>query len=234
MDSWSLRSLEVRMPDKQSDKQPATRSDSKSDPKAAGKPGADKRQLILDAAIKVFADKGFHATRISDIAREAEIAYGLVYHYFRNKEEILDTIFLDRWNLFIEAVQAITDDGRGVEQKLLSIAAVILSAYRNRPEWVQILVFEIQRSQRFTEPDRTQLVGRLFRLIAQILSDGQERGELRQDLDPTISCYVFVGSIDIIVTGRVLEMISTEEDDGAYYVRVARTIVDVFLNGMSA
>jgi AcrR family transcriptional regulator len=226
------------MPDKQSDKQSDLRSpaksDPKADPKAGGKPGADKRQLILDAAIQVFAEKGFHATRISDIAREAEIAYGLVYHYFRNKEEILDTIFLDRWNLFIEAVQAITDDGRGVEQKLLSIAAVILSAYRNRPEWVQILVFEIQRSQRFTEPDRTQLVGRLFRLIAQILSDGQARGELRQDLDPTIACYVFVGSIDIVVTGRVLEMISTEEDDGAYYVRVARTIVDVFLNGMSA
>lgn len=202
--------------------------------KSASKSGGDKRALILDAAIKVFADKGFHATRISDIAREAEIAYGLVYHYFRNKEEILDTIFLDRWELFIEAVQAITDDGRGVEQKLLSIAAVILSAYRNRPEWVQVLVFEIQRSQRFSEPDRAKLVGRLFRLIAQILSEGQDRGELRKDLDPTIACYVFVGSIDIIVTGRVLEVISTEEDDGAYYVRVARTIVDVFLNGMSS
>jgi AcrR family transcriptional regulator len=59
--------------------------------------GLDKRRLIVDAAIKVFAEKGYHGTRISDIADHAEIAYGLVYHYFKNKEEILDTIFLERW-----------------------------------------------------------------------------------------------------------------------------------------
>lgn len=59
--------------------------------------GLDKRRLIVDAAIKVFAEKGYHGTRISDIAHHAEIAYGLVYHYFKNKEEILDTIFLERW-----------------------------------------------------------------------------------------------------------------------------------------
>jgi AcrR family transcriptional regulator len=194
--------------------------------------GVDKRRLIVDSAIKVFAEKGYHGTRISDIARDAKIAYGLVYHYFKNKEEILDTIFIERWGAFIDAVQVIADDDRGVEEKLLSIAAVTLTAYRRHPEWVKILVFEIQRTQRFADPDRMRLVGQLFRLIARILRDGQARGELREDLDPTLACYIFVGGLDIVVTNRVLDLMKIEGDEAAYYVKIARTVVDLFLNGM--
>ncbi|HIF93583.1 MAG: TetR/AcrR family transcriptional regulator [Myxococcales bacterium] len=194
--------------------------------------GADKRRLILDAAITVFANKGYHATRISDIAQHAEIAYGLVYHYFKNKEKILDTIFLERWGGFIDAVQAIADDERGVEEKLLSIAAVTLTAYRRRPEWVKILVFEIQRTQRFADPDRVRVVGQLFQLITRILREGQERGELREDLDPALACSIFIGGLDIVVTNRVLDLVKIEGDENAYYVKIARTVVDLFLNGM--
>ncbi len=194
--------------------------------------GSDKRRLIVDSAIKVFAEKGYHATRISDIARDAEIAYGLVYHYFKNKEEILDTIFLERWGGFIDVVRAIADDGRCVEDKLLSIATVTLTAYRRHPEWVKVLVFEIQRPQRFADPDRVRLVGQLFGLIARILREGQERGELRDDLDPTLACYIFVGGLDIVVTNRVLDLIEIEGDEAAYYMKIAQTVVELFLNGM--
>ncbi len=194
--------------------------------------GADKRRLILDAAIKVFADRGYHASRISDIAQHAEIAYGLVYHYFKNKEEILDTIFRERWGGFIDAVAEIADDERNVEEKLLSIAAVTLTAYRRRPEWVKVLVFEIQRTQRFADPDRVELVGQLFGLITRILREGQERGELRADLDPALACSIFVGGLDIVVTNRVLDLVKIDGDENAYYVKVARTVVDLFLNGM--
>ena len=65
---------------------------------------ADKRRLILDAAIRVFAREGFHRCRVSDIAREANVAYGLVYHYFRSKDEVLDTLFTERWTLLLEAI----------------------------------------------------------------------------------------------------------------------------------
>jgi TetR/AcrR family fatty acid metabolism transcriptional regulator len=194
--------------------------------------GADKRRRILDAAITVFADKGYHATRISDIAQHAEIAYGLVYHYFKNKEKILDTIFLERWGGFIDAVQAIADDERSVEEKLLSIASVTLTAYRRRPEWVKILVFEIQRTQRFSDPERVRVVGQLFHLITRILREGQERGELREDLDPALACSIFIGGLDIVVTNRVLDLVKIEGDEKTYYVRIARTVVDLFLNGM--
>jgi TetR/AcrR family fatty acid metabolism transcriptional regulator len=195
-------------------------------------PGLDKRRLILDSAIKVFAAKGYHGTRISDIARDAEIAYGLVYHYFKNKEEILDSIFREHWGGFIELVRDVAEDDRDVRAKLLSVAAITLSAYRKRPEWVKVLVFEIQRTQRFADPERLRMAGQLFGLITRILREGQDRGELRKELDPTLASYIFVGGLDIVVTNRVLDLRKIEGDEGTYYARIARTVVDLFLNGM--
>ena len=195
----------------------------------------DKRQLILDAAIRVFARSGFHGSRVSDIAREAGIAYGLVYHYFKNKEEILDTVFRERWGGFLEAVEAIADGTTSTEDKLLSIAALILNAYRLREEWVKVLVFEIQRSSRFARPEQIRAVGRLFQIVAGILRTGQERGELRTDMDPDIACTLFIGGLDLVVTSRVLQVIRIEggaQQQNEYYLKVARTVVELFLHGL--
>jgi len=83
-----------------------------------GKTRSDKRARILDAAITVFARSGYHGARVSDIAREAGIAYGLVYHYFRNKEEILASAFEERWGDFLAVVDAIAQGGQPARQKL--------------------------------------------------------------------------------------------------------------------
>ena len=196
----------------------------------------ERRALILDAAIEVFAEKGFHDTRISDIAQRAGIAYGLVYHYFKNKDAILDTVFLDRWGEFMAVVRAIATDTRSVEEKLLSIAAVILATHRERPEWVKVLIFEIQRTQRMLQPERVEVIGELFRVIAGIIENGQARGELRPDVDPALASSIFVGGIDIVLTSRFLDLAGArpeEEDQAAYHERVARTVVDLFLRGMN-
>src|SRR5213075_154673 len=73
----------------------------------ATKSAVDKRRLILDAAVRVFARQGFHTCRVSDIADEAGVAYGLVYHYFQSKDEVLDTLFLERWGLMVDAIASI-------------------------------------------------------------------------------------------------------------------------------
>jgi TetR/AcrR family fatty acid metabolism transcriptional regulator len=197
----------------------------------------DKRSLILESAIKVFARTGYHGSRVSDIAREAGIAYGLVYHYFKNKEEILETIFEEQWSGFLDAVDAIADGGHSTEDKLLSIAALILNAYRVRTDWVKVLVFEIQRSPRFRSPDQIRAMGRLFQIVARILREGQSAGELCENLDPDIACYVFIGGLDIVVTSRVLQVIELEPgtpEEAQYHLKVARTVVDLFLGGMRA
>jgi TetR/AcrR family transcriptional regulator, fatty acid metabolism regulator protein len=68
---------------------------------------ADKRRAILDAAVRVFARQGFHTCRVSDIADEAGVAYGLVYHYFASKDEVLNTLFSERWDVMLEAIREI-------------------------------------------------------------------------------------------------------------------------------
>lgn len=197
---------------------------------------SDKRALILDAAIKVFARHGYHGSRVSDIAGEAGIAYGLVYHYFRNKEEILSTIFEERWTGFLEAVEAIEKASPTTEDRLVSVAALILNAFRLRPEWVKVLVLEMQRSSRFREPGQVAAVGRLFDLLERMLREGQERGELRRDLDPAVAATVFVGALDLVITSLVLGVTRIEggeRDERDYYLKVARTVVEIVMHGMS-
>ncbi|MEA2240504.1 MAG: TetR/AcrR family transcriptional regulator, fatty acid metabolism regulator protein, partial [Solirubrobacteraceae bacterium] len=80
--------------------------------------GGDKRRMILDAAVVAFAKRGFHACRVSDIADEANVAYGLVYHYFRSKDEVLDTLFLDRWNVLLDVISEIDSQQIPVREKL--------------------------------------------------------------------------------------------------------------------
>jgi len=134
--------------------------------KSAAKPESrtrrDKRNRIVDAAISVFAESGFQRARVSDIAAEAGIAYGLGCHYFKNKEEILNTIFEERWTGFLEAVENIADSPGSTEEKLVGITAMILGAYRVNPEWVKVLVLEIQRSSRFSEPVQIRAIGLLL------------------------------------------------------------------------
>jgi len=199
-------------------------------------PRKDKRALILDAAIKVFAQKGYHGSRVSDIAREADIAYGLVYHYFKNKEEILHTIFDERWGGFLEVMDEIAQRDTSTEDKLVSVAALILNGYRVAPDWVKVLVLELQRSSRFAEPGQLRAVGRMFQILARMLRAGQEKGELRPELDPDVACYVFGGALEIVVTSLVLDLIQVDgkpPTDSAYYLKVARTVVDIFLNGLA-
>jgi len=196
----------------------------------------DKRALILDAAIKVFARSGYHGSRVSDIAKEAGIAYGLVYHYFKNKEEILATIFEERWSGFLEAVESIAQSPTSTEDRLVSVAALILNAFRLRPEWVKVLVLEIQRSSRFQEPGQLRAVGQLFQAVERIVRAGQESGELRRDLDPGVACTVFIGALDLVITSLVLGVTRIEggeEDEREYYLKVAKTVVEIFMHGLA-
>ena len=202
-------------------------------PPAAG-PRGEKRAHILEAATRVFASRGYHGARVSDIAREAGIAYGLVYHYFRNKEEILDTIFAERWGQFLEVVDGIAAGPQPASEKLRQLAALILFAYRRRPDWVKVLVFEIQRTSRFSEPEQIEAVGRLFRGVARIIRLGQESGELRSDLDANLVCLAFIGALETMITSQVMRVMrlpdQTQDDDD----RTVRTVVELFLGGLAA
>ena len=114
----------------------------------AGRAGdVDKRRLILDAAIRVFARQGFNQCRVSDVADEAGVAYGLVYHYFDSKEEILNRLFTERWQLMLDAIAEI-DARRDVpaREKLYAVASFIIDSYRYEPELMKVIIVEVTRA----------------------------------------------------------------------------------------
>src|SRR5581483_9796156 len=94
-------------------------------------PAAEKRRQILDAAIHVFARQGFHACRVSDIADEAGVAYGLVYHYFASKDQVLNELFTERWSLLLATISEVDGQPIGPREKLDAVARFIIDSYRH-------------------------------------------------------------------------------------------------------
>src|SRR5215210_544813 len=114
--------------------------------RAARVPAADRRRQILDAAVRVFARQGFHTCRVSDIADEAGGAYGLVYHYFQSKEQVLDTLFLDRWDVLLEAITDVDQRRGAARDKLTAVAGFIIDSYRHDPELMKVIIVEVTRA----------------------------------------------------------------------------------------
>ena len=114
---------------------------------AARQPSVDKRRLILDAAVRVFAHRGFHHCRVSDVADEAGVAYGLVYHYFSSKEEILNTLFLERWQIMLDAIAEIDErEDLPTRDKLYEVASFIVDSYRHDPDLMKVIIVEVTRA----------------------------------------------------------------------------------------
>lgn len=173
-----------------------------------------KRRLILNAAVRVFAQKGFHRCRISDIASEAEVAYGLVYHYFDNKEEILNTIFDENWGLLTRVLETVEEEPeQQLEKKLRAVVDFILDAYRLVPDVIQVVVMEIARSSKFLRKPKIDAFERAFETLAAILERHQQRGEIRADLDAKLMAYMVFGTIELILTGYLLGTVQPTEGD---------------------
>ena len=106
----------------------------------------DKRRHLLEAAVRVFARKGFHASRVGDIAVEAGAAHGLLYHYFSSKDELLETIFRETWSSLLESLNGIYERGGSVHDQLRRVAAVVLGSWKQDPDLIRVLVREVTRS----------------------------------------------------------------------------------------
>lgn len=175
-------------------------------------PPEDKRHLILRAAVKVFAERGYHGCRIADIAREAGVAYGLVYHYFENKEALLTSVFEESWDLFNAVVRSVADSEAPIGEKLRQIVGVALDAYRAHPHAVQVMILEIARSPFFLEKKRLEAFEATFAVTADIIRAAQARGEVRGDVDATHAAYVVFGAVEMILTGFVLGTLDVHDD----------------------
>ncbi len=109
-------------------------------------PPVDKRRAILEAAIRVFARQGYHSTRVADIADEAGVAYGLVYHYFRSKEAVMTELFTERWSLLLAASDELYERDIPAREKLDGIAGFIIESYKHDPELMKVIIIEVTRA----------------------------------------------------------------------------------------
>jgi TetR/AcrR family fatty acid metabolism transcriptional regulator len=165
----------------------------------------EKTDLILDAAIKVFADKGYFGARVSDIAQEAGIAYGLVYHYFKNKEDLLISIYRTRWGQFDQAVRRAMAQKDDPREMIRSIISFLFHSYKNNPRMIEVMVLDITKSARFFNEDNIKRFKDVFELISEIVRLGQQRGIFKESLDAKLAAYVLYGSMERIMLLWVLE-----------------------------
>jgi TetR/AcrR family fatty acid metabolism transcriptional regulator len=196
---------------------------------ATTRPVVDKRRLILDAAVRVFARQGFHACRVSDIADEAGVAYGLVYHYFQSKDEVLDTLFLERWNVLLDAIREIDGQAIAARQKLQAIASFIVDSYRHDPELMKVIIVEVTRAANSFGAAHLATIAEAYRQIQGIVEQAQRTGEFRDAVTAEFAAMAFYGAIEQVLTGWIFGLLDEGEDA---YDRAKDHVVETICRGL--
>jgi len=198
---------------------------------ATARPAVDKRRIILDAAVRVFARQGFHTCRVSDIADEAGVAYGLVYHYFQSKDEVLDTLFLERWNVMLEAIRETDAQAIAAREKLHHIASFIVESYRHDPDLMKVIIVEVTRAANSFGQVHLEKISEAYRQIAGIVEQAQTSGEFREGISPEFAAMAFYGAIEQVLTGWIFGTL--DEGDEAYE-RAKDYVVGTICDGLQA
>ncbi len=196
---------------------------------SASNAAVDKRRLILDAAVRVFARQGFHTCRVSDIADEAGVAYGLVYHSFASKEQILDTLFLERWDVMLAAIAEADASPRSAHDKLRSIAAFIIDSYRHDPELMKVIIVEVTRAANTFGRTHLAKIRDAYAGIAAIVEHAQADGVFRAEITPEFAAQAFYGCVEQVLTGWIFDSDPVTDEE---LERAKTLIVETICSGL--
>jgi TetR/AcrR family transcriptional regulator, fatty acid metabolism regulator protein len=190
----------------------------------------EKRRLILEAAVRAFARKGYHACRVGEIAEEAGVAYGLVYHYFGSKEEVLQTIFRDTWTLMLARIREMEEEGEPASEQVRKVTVLLLRTWKRDPDLVRVLVREVTRSPEQLQ-QQIEEIGHAYEALERIIRRGQESGEFRPELDPQLAATVVYGALEEVLTGWVMGQLPDGEDAVA---KAEQAVVGLLCDGLLA
>jgi AcrR family transcriptional regulator len=196
---------------------------------ARAKSSPDKRRLILDAAVRVFARQGFHACRVSDIADEAGVAYGLVYHYFDSKDEVLDTLFLERWNVMLELIREVDAEQIPVRQKLAAIASFIVDSYRHDPDVMKVIIVEVTRAANSFGDTHIGTIREAYELIGGMISKAQDEGVFKPEIEARFAAMAFYGAIEQLLTGWIFDLLPQGDE---HFERAKWLVVETICGGL--
>jgi TetR/AcrR family fatty acid metabolism transcriptional regulator len=191
----------------------------------------DKRRIILDAAVRVFARQGFHTCRVSDIADEAGVAYGLVYHYFQSKDEVLDTLFLDRWGVLLEAIGEVDASDEPARAKLRAIAGFIIESYRHDPDLMKVIIVEVTRAANSFGAAHLGKITEAYDQIRRIVEKAQASGEFRDSVSAEFAAMAFYGAIEQVLTGCIFGLLEQTDES---YERAKDYVVETICDGLGS
>ncbi|HVC04874.1 MAG TPA: TetR/AcrR family transcriptional regulator [Candidatus Acidoferrales bacterium] len=192
---------------------------------------AQTRERIIAAATEVFARSGFHGAKVADIAERAGIAYGLVYHYFHNKDDILAAIFSERWGEYVTYLHEVGDMDLGFREQMRRLVHFWVEMYRREPDLMTVLINEVTRSYEFLESHDIGTVMVAFDAIEEMISTARDRGEIARDIDPQVASYVVFGAAEMVLTGYVMGTL--RRDDPSAFARDEGQLLEVLLDGLA-
>jgi TetR/AcrR family transcriptional regulator, fatty acid metabolism regulator protein len=187
----------------------------------------DKRRQILAAAVRVFAAQGYEATRVGDVAKEAGVAYGLVYHYFGSKDAVLEAVFREQWGRLLAAVALAEETGETAPEQLGLVVKIVLRTWRDDPDLVRLLVREITRSPHIQ--DELDEIGQAFASLERIVRRGQEEGTFRDDVEARVAAFMLYGALEEVLTGWVLGQLP---DDAEAVAAAEREVIATLVGGL--
>lgn len=188
----------------------------------------DKRALILSAATRVFARRGFFNAQVADVAREAGVAAGTVYLYFRSKDDLLTSIFEESMNRALEQTERALEGVTDPIERLHRLARVHLGHLGSQRDLAVVFQVELRQSTKFMERFSAAQLRTYLDHLRDAVCAAQEAGLFRADLNPTLAAKAIFGALDEMVTNWVL----SNRDHGL--VDDADPVIDLLVNGMKA
>ena len=188
----------------------------------------DKRSLITEAAVDVFAEKGFHQARVSDIASRAGVADGTIYLYFKNKEDLLLSIFEEKMDLLLQGLHAALHGVTDPLERIRRFASFHFQQVRDNRAVAEVLQVELRLSNKFQRDYRPEKLWAYLNVFGQIVRDGQASGLFRDDVDSFISMWSFFGAMDELAVQWVL----SRKQDRFPIDEAARQVAEIFIRGL--
>ncbi len=189
-----------------------------------------KKKLILDAAVGVFARKGFDNTRISAIATEANVAYGLVYHYFEGKDKILTVVFTDSWNVFLKVLEEIMSEDISFREKMFNVVSFLINTYITSPELIEVLIIEVIHSNRILTKEYLKGFMQSFNIFENALKEHMERNEIRKNINTRLATIMVFGALEMIFSGFALRGLKLEDFENEEQLK--QNIVELLMRGL--
>ncbi len=188
----------------------------------------DKPQQIIEAAVRVFARKGYYNSRVSDIAREAGIAAGTIYLYFKTKDDILVTLFRDKMADFVGVLRKAIAGEADAASKIRRLVSLHFRILEESPDLAEVVQVELRQGQKFFRGASSQEIGAYFALIGSVLEEGVAEGRFRSGLPVKVATQILSGAMDQMATSWVLGK------RGYQLVDTADAVAEIFLQGVAA